>query len=408
MKKATVFERTRISTEKIAVAKWACGIEWSAIQEMMWIGSRPGVLSLALGLPEIEFFPAKEYAKAVERVLENDPLAMQYGVPFEPLKSHVVTLMGQRGVECNERQIFLTTGAQQGMALLSHLLLDHGGAVICEETIYTGFQQAIQPFNPRILCVSTSLDDGMDSEAVESILASGARPAFIYVIPDGHNPMGVSLSGDKREQLVRVAQHYAIPLIEDDPYGFLNYEAEALRPLRSLDDEMVFYIGSFSKILAPGLRVGWIVAPEAMIPKIAIVKEAVDINTATFTQRTISAYLDTGHSFGHISFLREQYKLRRDAMINALQAHLADAARWRIPTSGFFVWVELLNRVNMRELLKSAVEIENVAFIPGQAFCVNGAADSKGIRLNFSYCSIDRIEEGIARLARVIKNGTHH
>jgi 2-aminoadipate transaminase len=371
---------------------------------MLMAASRPGIISLALGMPDDKLFPTTAFAQAVQGLLATDPHALQYGPHFQPLKAHVVELMKRRGVVCREEQIFLTAGAQQGMCLLARLLLEPGSEVIAEELIYTGFQQVIEPFQPRVLTVPTCLETGMDVDAVEAHLKGGARPAFIYAITEGHNPLSVSLSKDKRIRLVELAGHYGVPIIEDDAYGFLSYDGKSELPLRALDDQHVFYVGSFSKIVAPALRVGWLVVPEALIRPLSIVKESTDIDSTTFPQRVISAYLETGQLPDHIKHLCSHYGLRRDAMLEALREHFPEETRWTTPRSGMFLWVENDN-VDAAELFERALSLAQVAFIPGFVFNV-GAARLKphSMRLNFSYCSPETIREGIARLGRLLND----
>jgi len=386
------------------LANWAQAIRKSALQQMLTEASRPDIISFALGLPDIKLFPTAAYSDAVTQVLATDPLAMQYGPPFGPLKLHIVSLMKARGVDCKPEQIFLTTGAQQGLNLLARLLLDPGGQVIMEEMSYTGFQQVIEPFQPEILTVQTDLETGMSVDEVELLLRRGARPAFIYTVTDGHNPMAVCMSQEKRLRLVELARQYGVPIIEDDAYGFLYYNETPLPPMRALDDRIVLYVGTVSKILGPGLRVGWLVVPEFLIPSLSVVKEASDIDTSTFVQRTVSAYADQGGLLDHIAVLRTEYKLRRDTMINALSQHLPTQARWQIPTSGVFVWVELPDHLNGGDLLKISMSREQVAFVPGAAFCSrqnNHGANC--IRLNFSHSAPKLIDEGVRRLARALK-----
>jgi 2-aminoadipate transaminase len=391
-------------SEEITLAHWAREIRLSALQEMLSAASRPDILSFALGLPAKELFPIQAFAQAMAQALASDARALQYSPPLESLKAHVVALMAERGVSCQPEQIFLTAGAQQGMNLLTRLLLDTGGKVLIEDLAYPGFRQVIEPYQPEILTVSLDLDTGMEVDEVESILARGARPAFIYTVTDGHNPTSVSLSMEKRLRLVQLARRYGVPIIEDDAYGFLSYGTASLPPMRALDAEIVFYVGSFSKILAPALRAGWIVATERLMPRLSIVKEASDIDTATFAQRCIAAYLDGGHLPAHLAELRREYAMRRDAMLAALQSHFPAGCRWRKPTNGVFIWVELPGTVNAYELLKIAIEDEKVAFIPGQAFQVSAnGRESNAVRLNFSNCTLPQIEEGIFRLARALK-----
>ncbi|HEU4511200.1 MAG TPA: PLP-dependent aminotransferase family protein [Pyrinomonadaceae bacterium] len=395
----TLLEEVR---PEVVLANWTHAIKRSALQEMLQAASRPGVISFALGLPAPELFPVDEFEQAVSSVLGSDPRALQYQPPFTPLKSQIVELMRQRGVFCREEQVFLTAGAQQGMNLLVRLLLEPGGQLLMEDVIYPGFQQLVEPFAPDLLLVSTDAETGMDVDEVESLLKRGRRPSFIYAITDGHNPLSVSLSRRKRERLVELASHYGVPIIEDDAYGFLHYDGELDPPLRALDEDWVFYVGSFSKILAPALRVGWIIVPEKLMRPLSVIKEATDIDTATFSQRTISAYLAAGHLPDHLSRLHKEYRLRRETMHDALLEHFPAAAQWQRPKSGVFMWVELPG-LDAGELVQHAIKKQQVAFVPGGAFSASGHwSQRQSLRLNFSHCGPAQIEEGISRLARAI------
>jgi len=375
---------------------------------MLVDGSRPGILSLALGLPAAELFPVEPYSEAVKHVLSSDPRALQYGPPYEPLKKHIVKLMAQRGVKCRPEQIFLTAGAQQGTNMLARLLVEQHSQVIVEEKTFTGFQQVLEPYQPEILTVPTDLATGIDVDAVEKLLMEGARPALIYAIADGHNPLAVSMSREKRVRLAKLARQYRVPVIEDDPYGFIAYNGYEEPPLCAFDDEWVFYVGTFSKIMAPALRTGWLVVPESLVTFLATVKESTDINTAPLSQRAISAYLDGGHLDQHLSKLKLEYRNRRDAMIDALIKEMPEGTRWQKPGSGLFVWVELPSDVDTGELLRQAIDEEQLVFIPGHAFAVNGHECPKNsMRLNFSNNSVDRLADGVARLARVLKRQRH-
>jgi 2-aminoadipate transaminase len=382
----------------------------SVLREMLAVVAQPGILSFAGGLPAPELFPTTQYAQAAAHVLATDQCALQYGPPYAPLKSHIVQLMAQRGVTCSENQVFLTSGAQQGLDILARLFLDPGGQMILEERVYTGIQQAVAPLQPRLLTVATDLQTGMDVEGVARYLEQDVRPALIYVNADCHNPLGVSLCPEKRRRLVELACQYGVAIVEDDPYGFLNYDGRAELPLAAIDNHFVFYLGSFSKILAPALRLGWMVAPEALVPKLTVIKEASDLESSAFTQRTVSAYLDAGHLPEHVEQLCREYRRRRDAMLAALERHFPPEARWTRPAGGMFIWVELPGRTDTTTLLKAAVEQEKVAFIPGAAFCADQRPLPPGdlcraahcMRLNFSNSSPERIEGGIARLGRVI------
>src|SRR6185295_2641785 len=386
--------------QQTELAGWARGLKQSALQKMLVATARPGITSFALGMPAVELFPTEALASAAERVLSVNAGALQYSPPLQSLKQHVRELMKWRGVNCREEQIFLTAGAQQGMSLLSRLLLEPGGSVVTEEFIYSGFQQVLDPFQPNVLTISTDPETGMDVDAVEQYLNSGARPSFIYSITDGHNPLSVRLPSSKRRRLVELAEEYRVPIIEDDAYGFLCYE-DPLPPLRALSERWVFYVGSFSKILAPALRVGWLVVPEELILPLSVIKESTDIDAAPLSQRIVNAYLDTGQLPAQIEMLRTQYGLRRDVMMRALAENFPDAALWTKPDCGFFIWVELPTAIDVDELFRRGIEHEHVAFIPGHAFGVNDRRPSApSMRLNFSHSTPARIEEGIPRLAR--------
>lgn len=388
---------------QVPLAEWTRSVRPSVIAEMLRVMSRPGLISFALGLPAPEMFPVEAFEIAARRALA-DRDSLQYRPPYAPLKGEIVKIMAARGVRCTEAQVFLTTAAQQGLALLARLFLDPGAAVVCDRLVYTGFQQVLEPFQPRILAVDTDLDTGMDVDAVEAILARGERPAFIYVIPDGHNPLAVSLSAAKRTRLVQLARRYGVPLVEDDAYGLLHFGRPVL-PMRAQEERWVFYVGSFSKVMAPGFRVGWIVAPEEFVPTLGCAKDASDIDSCTFTQRLVHEFIASGEFAAHLPAVREAYRERRDVMLAALEEHFRPlGARWVTPTNGALIWAELPARMDTERLLAAAVEQEGVAFVPGRAFAADGSrAGASSMRLNFSRPSPDEIREGIARLARAAR-----
>jgi 2-aminoadipate transaminase len=392
------------TAEEVSLARWARRVKRSKLQEILFAAAKPEIISFAMGLPAPELFPVEELMGAAEQVLAEDSRALQYGPPFHPLKSQIVELMAKRRVDCCEEQVFITTGAQQGLNLLARLLLEPGGQVLTEQMVYPGFQQVIEPYEPKALSVPSDAGTGIDVAAVASLLANGARPACIYAMSGGHNPLAVSLTESKRLRLAELARQYRIPIIEDDPYGFLNYGDAASPPIRAYDEEWVFYVGSFSKILTPALRVGWLVVPERLIPKLSAVKEASDIDTNTFTQRLISRFLEQEDVDAHLSRLRQEYRTRRDAMAQALREQFPETAKWRTPDQGIFFWVELPGEVDTLALLANALEREKVAFIPGQAFSVEASnVATNCMRLNFSHSNPKLIREGIARLSNLVK-----
>ena len=410
----TLIEKPKYEQPQMRLADWTGTMKRSVLREMLAVASQPGILSFAGGLPAPELFPAKDYARAMEHVLKSDACALQYGPPYVRLKEHIVELMDRRGVSCTLDQIFVTTGAQQALNIVARLLLNAGGQVIHEQLVYSGVQQAIAPYRPEILAVPTDLVQGMEVADVEAHLAAGMRPAFIYAISEAHNPLGVSLNQSRREWLVELAARHGVPIIEDDPYGFLRYDEEPVRPLRALDDNWVFYVGSFSKLLAPALRLGWMVAPESLIPQLTVIKESLDLESSALIQRSVAAYLDTGLLRSHLARLRSEYRLRRDVMIEALERYFPERARWTRPTAGMFIWVELPADVDTAELLRTAVERASVAFVPGIAFCAGGSTANgrpmstaaHSMRLNFTNSTPGQIEEGIMRLGELLSNAT--
>ncbi|WP_274651221.1 PLP-dependent aminotransferase family protein [Paenibacillus humicola] len=386
------------------LAAWTQHTQRSALQDMLEITSGPEYISFGLGLPNAACFPTEQLALSANEVLLRQSNPLQYAPSFEPLKRQIQELMSRRGVTCSTSQIFLTAGAQQGIQLLARLLLDPGGTVMTEEVTYTGFLQILEPFQPRILTVPTDPVTGIDVDRLETILQKEERPACLYVIPSGHNPLGYTLSREKRQRLARLAAEYEVPLIEDDPYGFLAYDDLELPAVKSFQSDGVYYVGSFSKILAPGLRLGWIVADEAIIEKLSIVKEAADINTATLTQRIAADFLAKDAFELHLRHLLLEYKSRRDCMLEHLSAQLDGIGAWTTPSNGMFIWVRLPAHLDAMTLFQESIATEKVTFFPGNVFAAgqNGNASSS-FRLNFSFNDPGKIEEGVARLSRLVK-----
>jgi 2-aminoadipate transaminase len=247
--------------------------------------------------------------------------------------------------------------------------------------------------------VGTDLETGMDVDQVEAYLAAGERPAFIYCVTDGHNPLGVSVSLDKRVRLADLARRYQVPVIEDDAYGLLHYD-QPLPPLRALEHRWVFHVGSFSKVMAPGFRLGWVVVPEELVPVLGCAKDGADVDTSTFAQRVVSQYLDDGGFEGHLRTVRAAYRERRDAMIDSIRRHFPAGSRWSVPRHGALMWAELPEGMDTSVLLPIALETEGVAYVPGSAFAFDRHDGATGMRLNFSFPTVDAIREGIARLGR--------
>ncbi|WP_420126116.1 PLP-dependent aminotransferase family protein [Longimicrobium sp.] len=386
----------------LPLAAWTRDVRPSIIQRMLSFSGRDDLVTFALGLPAPELFPVDGLARAAEQVLRGDADALQYKAGHHPLKEQVVRIMADRGVDCRPEQVFLTTAAQQALSLVSRILLEPGGTLLCDELVYMGFKQVVESYRPRILSVGTDLRTGMDVDAVQRYLEAGERPAYIYCITDGHNPLGCSLSPEKRRRLVELAAKYRVPIVEDDAYGMLYYEHPE-PPLRALDERWVLYVGSFSKVLAPSFRLGWIVAPRELVSMLGCAKDGADLDMASFSQRVAAAYLAQGGFPAHLATVRAEYHARRDLMLQLVRSELPAGTRWSIPCNGALVWAELPPGYDTDALLDPAMEA-GVAYVPGAAFAVPGStAGQSGMRLNFSYCQPHQIREGMARLGRVLR-----
>lgn len=387
--------------KNLRLPDWVQQIKASAMEKSLSNTPKKDFISFALGLPAIELFPRELCQRVANDVIANEQLAFQYTPPTQELKSHIVKLMRLRGVLCKEEQVLLTSGAQQGINLLMRLLLEPGGNIILEELAYPGALQAMRPFSPIILTVKTHSKTGIDVNVVEDILKNNKQVRFIYVVTEGGNPHAVSIEKSKRVYLAQLAQIYGVPIIEDDPYGFVTYE-DPVPPIKCYGGDWVFYVGSFSKILAPSFRVGWIVVPEHLISKLSSLKESTDINTMTFTQHVVKRLLDLDFLPEHLAKIKETYVRKRDSMITALNAVLPDGAEYNIPSGGIFIWANLPKQVNTSFMLDVALEKANVAFIPSESFCATNKISIKnGLRLNFSHPSEQLITLGIERLREV-------
>jgi 2-aminoadipate transaminase len=386
------------------MAAWTSALRRSALEEMLMASDQPGVISLALGLPAPELFPTGAVGRAVAACLGGEARTLQYAPPSSELRGFVARLMERRGVACRPDQIFLTAGAQQGMSLLARLLIDPGDAAVVESHCYPGFQQALAAAGGRPVAVSSSAETGIDLDALERVLVEGPPPSLIYAMSDGHNPLGVSLPVAARRRLTALARKHRVPIVEDDAYGMISYDDTLPPALRAFDDEWVFYVGSFSKTLAPALRTGWIVAPERFCGPLASLKESSDINMATLGQRAVAAFIASGSFEPHLETLRAEYAERRVAMLDAIAEGFPSGTRWSIPRAGFFTWVELPGAVDAADLFRTALETERVAFLPGSAFAVPRAQPARSaLRLNFSHCTAQVIREGVARIARALR-----
>lgn len=390
-----------------ALASWTSAIDdWLATESRghdLNLAGNPDLIPLGLGLPAPELFPVAALQAAASRLLVGRARALQYGAVPRALAEHVVGLMAARGVRCSAEHVVITSGAQQAMSLVAQLLVEPGQPVVLEEVCFPGLRWAVQPRQARLVTVPVDLERGMDLDALEALLAQGPRPAFIYAMAAGHNPTGVSLGADARQRLVALARRFRTPVLEDDAYGFLQYEGEQ-PALRALDEEWVLYVGSFSKILAPGLRVGWLVVPPALAARLSYMKSSASLETATFSQHLVSEYLDHEDIRAHIASICASYRHRRNTMLAAMAEHFPAGLRYTRPTSGMFVWIELPAGTDTYAVLERSLREHQVMFFPGASSAATPARPSGHcMRLCFSNASAEQIAEGVKRLGTLLR-----
>jgi 2-aminoadipate transaminase len=399
------------------------GMKSSAMREMMALTERPDVISLAGGLPDTSTFAPELYAKLMSQVAaEQTARALQYG-PTEGMAAAVeciVEVMAAEGTLVDPAEVIVTTGGQQVIDLVCKTLIDPGDVIVAEAPTYPGAVPTFSAYQAEVEQIEMDAD-GMPIDELESVLdrlqAQGRRPKFIYTIPNFQNPGGVTMSLARRRRLVEVAHERELLILEDNPYGLLRYEGEPAPTLYSLDAEvggtraaadLVIYLGTFSKILSPGLRLGWAVAPRPVLEKLNLGKQGADLCSSSVTQLFVAEYFKEQQGrgeprwLGYLEQLKELYRRRRDVMLAALTEHFGEQARWTKPEGGLFVWATLDDRIDTTDLLAQARESEGVAFVPGRAAYVDGQRGSSSMRLNFAGVPDDDIREGIRRIGKVV------
>jgi 2-aminoadipate transaminase len=380
----------------------------SAMRDLMAVTARPDVISLAGGLPDTSTFPPQAFAAQMTRIAQESAAeALQYG-PTEGFRETVdciVEVMGAEGMLPDPEDVIVTTGGQQAIDLLCKTLIDPGDAVICEAPTYPGAIPVFCSYQADTIQIECD-DEGMKIEELETTLerldSEGRRPKFIYSVPNFQNPAGVTMSLERRRRLVELARSRELLVVEDNPYGLLRFDdGDPLPPLYQLDGgDFVIYVGTFSKILSPGIRLGWMVAPPPVMEKVVLGKQAADLCTSTLTQYFVREYFSDGRWREYVASLVEIYRGRRDAMLAALERHFPPQATWTEPGGGLFIWATLPSYIDTSDLLAKALR-ENVAFVPGQAAYVDGRGRSS-MRLNFSAGDETEITEGIRRIGKVI------
>jgi 2-aminoadipate transaminase len=378
----------------------------SAMRDLMALTEQPDVISLAGGWPDTSTFPPDSYASLMGAVAaESCARALQYG-PTEGLtlvKQCVVEVMREEGVTVEPDELLVTTGGQQVIDLVCKTLLDPGDVVVAEAPTYPGAVPTFSAYEADVVQIGMDAG-GLIIDALEGTLdqleREDRRPKFIYTVPNFHNPGGVTMSLERRHELVRIASERELLVLEDNPYGLLRYEGTPLPTLRSLDDEFVIYAGTFSKILSPGVRLGWTAAPAPVLQKMNVGKQGADLCSSSVCQYFVSAYFESGPWQKYVRSLIEIYRRRRDVMLDALAEFFPREASWTHPEGGLFIWATLPDYIDTTDLLARALD-EHVAFVPGRAAYVDGRGGSS-MRLNFSGVTEGAIHEGIRRIGEIV------
>lgn len=381
------------------------GMRASEIRALFAVASRPEVVSLAGGMPYLEGLPLDALAETAHKVIaERGTVAMQYGSGQgdQTLREQILDVMRLEGIDAHPDDVVVTTGSQQALDLVARLFINPGDVVVAEAPSYVGALGVFRAYQADVHHVPLDADglipEALD-EALASLAAQGKRVKFLYLVPNFHNPAGVTLSLERRPRILEIAQRHGVLVLEDNPYGLLGFEGDPLPALRSMDSDGVIYLGSFSKTFAPGYRVGWAVAPHAVREKLVIASESAILCPSNASQLAISTYLSTHDWRGQIKKYQELYRERRDAMVASLAEHLPDAS-WTVPDGGFYTWVRLPEGLDAQAMLPRAVTAR-VAYVPGTAFYADGSG-ADHMRLSFCFPTPERIREGVRRLAGVI------
>lgn len=383
----------------------------SVIRELLKLTEQPDVISFAGGLPAPEMFPVKEFQEACNQVLsDHGEQALQYSTTegYLPLRELIVRHNARFNVKVTTENILITSGSQQALDFIGRLFINRGDHVVVESPTYLGALQAWNAYGAQYISVESD-ENGMIVDKLEEALRIG--PKFIYVLPNFQNPSGATMSMERRQQLIRLADQYGVPIVEDDPYGQLRYDGRHIPSLSTLDsryresgDEYsgnVIYLSTFSKLLSPGLRLGWVIAPPQVIRKLVMTKQAADLHTSSFNQHVAYEVAKNGFLDEHVKLIRATYRERRDVMLEMMDEVFPSEMRWTKPLGGMFLWGILPEDVDAAEVLKTAVD-RKVAFVPGVAFHSNGGGKNT-MRLNFSFSSPETIREGITRLGTTLK-----
>jgi 2-aminoadipate transaminase len=392
----------RIHIDKWQIAPHVLKLETSIIREILKISSQPGVISFAGGLPAPELFPLEELKLIMVDVLDTPgPDSLQYSLSrgVTPFREIIAKRASDRGTPSEIDNILITAGAQQGIELIARAFVDRGDYVLVENPTYVGALQAFNYYQARYIHVEMD-GEGMRVDQVEEKLKKyGIK--LIYTVSNFQNPTGITMSESRRAELTEVAARYNVPIIDDNPYGDIRFEGEKVPTLKSIGGDGVIAIRSFSKIVAPGFRIGWMNGPKPIMSQFEKVKQCTDLHTNTFNQFVLYEYMKRGLLDPHIDKIKADYRTKRDNMLRALEAYFPTEVKWTHPQGGLFLWLELPKHVSSKELFPKAIE-QKVAYVPGAPFFANGGGENT-MRLNFSTSRVEEATEGIKRLGKLIK-----
>jgi 2-aminoadipate transaminase len=376
-------------------------LQSSAIREILKITQRPEIISFAGGLPSPLTFPVERMKEAYDKVLtDNGKVALQYGPTdgYAPLREWIANSLSTEGTKILPEQILMVSGSQQALDLLGKVLIDEGSRVLVETPSYLGALQAFSVYRPEFKSVETD-EHGLVPSSIDSV-AQGAR--LLYALPNFQNPTGRTLSLERRLELVETCARLGLPLIEDDPYGSLSYKGAPMPKMVAMNPDGVIYMGSFSKVLTPGIRLGYVCAPLPLVRRLELAKQAADLHTAQLTQMVVHEVVKDGFLDQHIPTIRTLYGNQCQAMLDAMDEHFPDSVSWTRPEGGMFIWVTLPKHVNAMQLLDQALAAR-VAFVPGAPFYANDP-QTNTLRLSFVTVPPERIREGVAILGKLIRD----
>jgi 2-aminoadipate transaminase len=377
----------------------------SVVRALLGLVQQGDIISFAGGMPDPEIFPKELFAQLSDKVIrEQGQLVLQYGmtIGWQPLREQIVAQMAEKGITCSLENVIITAGSQQGLDLAARALLDPGDLVVVEEPTFLAALLTFRNYGARFLCLPAR-EDGLDPEELDALLTShkGPRPKFLYTVPSFQNPAGSTMPNDARRRLVEVCRKHDLVILEDDPYGELNYSAGPLSKLKNFDsDGRVVYLGSFSKIGSPGMRLGWAVADPALVAKMTMAKETVDVSASVLAQAIAAEFFKGGHMPGQVRRYVEVYSKRRDVMMEVVQKEFPKGTKVNRPKGGFFLWPQLPEAIDAVALFPKAVEAK-VAYVIGPPFF---ATEGKGKNcLRMAFCSVpeDKIRQGVAVLGQV-------